>query len=135
MVTCSQCEATSDDPRHKRGCPRQSDRERILELEEALLLGDAQHPDTRDYVATNLLANVDRMPNTGDWHGQLKRWAEANTTGKLSAIPAPEPEDDKLREFDAWLSFRPEFAEVMKAFRSAFGTDTSAFPAPEGSEA
>lgn len=49
-------------------------------------------------------------------------------------IPAPEPEDDKLRKFDAWLSFRPEFAEVVKAFRSAFGTDTSAIPAPEGSE-
>jgi hypothetical protein len=32
----------------------------------------------------------------------------------------------KLVEFDAWLSFRPEFNEVLTAFRSAFGTDTSA---------
>lgn len=31
-----------------------------------------------------------------------------------------------LRDFDAWLSFRPEFAEVLRAFRRAFGTDTSA---------
>jgi hypothetical protein len=29
-----------------------------------------------------------------------------------------------LEEFDAWLSFRPEFAEVLTAFRSAFGTNT-----------
>lgn len=33
-------------------------------------------------------------------------------------------QDDKHREFDAWLSFRPEFAEVLTAFRSAFGIDT-----------
>ena len=32
----------------------------------------------------------------------------------------------KMVEFDAWLSFRPEFAEVLTAYRSAFGTDTSA---------
>jgi hypothetical protein len=31
----------------------------------------------------------------------------------------------KMVEFDAWLSFRPEFAEVLTAFRSAFGTNTS----------
>jgi hypothetical protein len=31
-----------------------------------------------------------------------------------------------LTEFDSWLSFRGEFAEVRTAFRSAFGTDTSA---------
>jgi hypothetical protein len=29
-----------------------------------------------------------------------------------------------LREFDAWLSFRGEFREVLLAFRKAFGTDT-----------
>jgi len=29
-----------------------------------------------------------------------------------------------LDEFDAWLSFRPEFAEALTAFRSAFGTNT-----------
>lgn len=28
---------------------------------------------------------------------------------------------DALREFDAWLSFRGEFAEVLTAFRKAFG--------------
>jgi hypothetical protein len=32
---------------------------------------------------------------------------------------------EQLREFDAWLSFRGEFAEVLTAFRSAFRTDTS----------
>ncbi len=35
-----------------------------------------------------------------------------------------------LAEFDAWLSFRPEFSEVLTAFREAFGTDTSADGAP-----
>ena len=32
----------------------------------------------------------------------------------------------QLQEFDAWLSFRGEYSEVLAAFRSAFGTDTSA---------
>jgi len=32
---------------------------------------------------------------------------------------------EQLSEFDAWLSFRPEFAEVLTAFRSAFGIDTA----------
>lgn len=31
-----------------------------------------------------------------------------------------------LQEFDAWLSMRGEFREVLDAFRSAFGTDTRA---------
>lgn len=34
--------------------------------------------------------------------------------------------DRVLVEFDAWLSFRGEFSEVLTAFREAFGTDTSA---------
>jgi hypothetical protein len=33
---------------------------------------------------------------------------------------------EKLVDFDAWLSFRPEYREVLEAFRKAFGTDTSA---------
>ncbi len=31
-----------------------------------------------------------------------------------------------LIEFDAWLSFRPEFKEVKDAFRKAFNTNTGA---------
>lgn len=31
---------------------------------------------------------------------------------------------DTMLEFDAWLCFRPEFVEVLTAFRSAFGTDS-----------
>jgi hypothetical protein len=43
----------------------------------------------------------------------------------------PDPEGEWVRhadlfEFDAWLSFRPEYREVLEAFREAFGTDTSA---------
>jgi hypothetical protein len=34
--------------------------------------------------------------------------------------------EDNLVEFDAWLSFRGEFGEVLVAFRKAFGTDTRA---------
>lgn len=62
-----------------------------------LLLGDPQHPQTRDYVATNLLAHIDKMPNTGDWHGQLEQWAKANSTGQLTANPSP---DDALDAVD-----------------------------------
>jgi hypothetical protein len=40
---------------------------------------------------------------------------------------------ERLREFDAWLSFRGEFTEVLKAFRSTFGTDTSATAVGEAS--
>lgn len=36
------------------------------------------------------------------------------------------PERRKQIEFDAWLSMRPEFSEVLAAYRAAFGTDTSA---------
>lgn len=32
----------------------------------------------------------------------------------------------QMQEFDAWLSFRGEFSEVLAAFRKAFGTDTRA---------
>lgn len=42
-------------------------------------------------------------------------------------------EHRQLLEFDAWLSFRPEFYEVLDAFRKAFGTDTSA-ASTEGSD-
>jgi len=41
MATCPHCEAEAEtfaDLRHRNGCPRQSDRERIKELEEALTL-------------------------------------------------------------------------------------------------
>jgi hypothetical protein len=40
----------------------------------------------------------------------------------FSAPPSPRT----LEEFDAWLSMRGEFGEVLRAFRQAFGTDTSA---------
>ena len=49
-----------------------------------------------------------------------------------AASPSPQEQEQPrvdpamLTEFDAWLSFRPEFAEVLTAFRKAFGTDTSA---------
>ena len=33
--------------------------------------------------------------------------------------------EERLVEFDAWLSFRPEFAEALTAFRKTFATDTS----------
>lgn len=56
--------------------------------QDAQILGDPKHPATRDYVATNLLAHIDKMPNTGDWHGQLKSWAQANTSGNL--VPNPQ---------------------------------------------
>jgi len=39
--------------------------------------------------------------------------------------PTEERLREKLTEFDAWLSFRGEFSEVLTAFRQSFGTDTS----------
>ena len=51
----------------------------------------------------------------------------------LNAIALDQPEarvSEQLREFDAWLSFHPEFSEVLRAFRDAFGTDTSAEASP-----
>lgn len=46
----------------------------------------------------------------------------------LPQPPAGEAErlQSRLEEFDAWLSFRADFAEVLRAFRQAFGTDTRA---------
>jgi hypothetical protein len=50
----------------------------------------------------------------------------------LAERPASQgpPLAQALREFDAWLSFRPEFRGALAAFRKAFGTDTSAAAIP-----
>lgn len=54
-----------------------------VQEEHAAILGDAQHPQTLDYIATNLLDALEQVPNTGDWHGIMRRWAEKNSTGEL----------------------------------------------------
>lgn len=59
-----------------------------------MILGDEAHPSTRDYVATNLLAALDLVPDTGDWHGQVRLWCEANRSGKLQANPGLIPSSE-----------------------------------------
>lgn len=49
----------------------------------ASFLGDPEHPDWADYVATNLLDALSQVPDTGDWHGALRSWCRATMTGKL----------------------------------------------------
>lgn len=66
-------------------------------MSDELILGDEQHPDTRDYVATNLLEHVDKMPNTGDWHGQLRQWARENSTGKLKPNSGMSAQQERTR--------------------------------------
>jgi hypothetical protein len=46
---------------------------------------DEQHPDYKDYVATNLLDALTLVPNTGDWYNDLKSWCERHSTGRLKA--------------------------------------------------
>lgn len=43
--------------------------------------GDEQHPDTDAYVAANLRAALDLIPDTGDWHGLLRGWCDRNDRG------------------------------------------------------
>lgn len=54
-----------------------NDIERELEQPRSTF-GDASHPDEEAYIASNLFAHIDKMPNNGDWHGTLKQWASAN---------------------------------------------------------
>lgn len=52
--------------------------------------------EPRDYVAANLFAALALVPDTGDWHGQLRHWCEAHRKdvtpndpgGRLSRIAA-----------------------------------------------
>lgn len=61
-------------------------------------IGSDQHPDQRAYMAANLLAHVDKMPDTGDWHSQLKGWAEVNSTDRIKVDEAPVPDPDETRQ-------------------------------------
>lgn len=49
-----------------------------MRLSHMSTFGDPRHVDTDRYVAANLLAHIDKMPNNGDWHGILKQWAQEN---------------------------------------------------------
>ena len=97
----------------------------------------------------NRLLDAAEAENDGNEEKGRKLWGEAvdlaaraypGAVRVLASLNAGEPEPagvdcsspdeihsvNKLVEFDAWLSFRPEFYEVLDAFRAAFGTDTSA---------
>ena len=61
----------------------QNERLKLTLESHAMLIGDPEHPATLDYVATNILAHIDKLPNNGDWHGQLRNWAQRHSTGRL----------------------------------------------------
>lgn len=45
----------------------------------------------RPYVAANLKAALAAIPDTGDWHGQLRYWCERELDG-LDTPPRPNAE-------------------------------------------
>jgi hypothetical protein len=55
----------------------------VSRAEVAELIGDEQHPDWTDYLATNLLELLRAAPDTGDWHGVLRAWCERQSSGKI----------------------------------------------------
>lgn len=85
VLSCDEC-----DPQP----PREGSDPSRVEAADHNILGDAGHPQTRDYVATNLLRHIDSMPNSGDWWGQLHAWAEFNSTGDLLPNLPYEPAQD-----------------------------------------
>lgn len=58
----------------------------ISVTEVACFVSTPSHPSQADYVATNLLDALEQVPNTGDWHGEVRLWCEANKTGKLKPL-------------------------------------------------
>jgi hypothetical protein len=66
---------------------------------------------------------------TSDAHCSVLIRAHEVLLDRFDGLNADDKAEDLARllsEFDAWLSLRGEFGEVLTAFRSAFGTDTSA---------
>lgn len=43
--------------------------------------------EPRPYVAANLLAALDLVTDTGDWHGQLRQWCEAHLATSVQPNP------------------------------------------------
>jgi hypothetical protein len=74
-------------------------------------------------------AEAEKWKITSDAHCSVLMRAEDVLLSRFDGLDVGDKAEEVQRlltEFDAWLSFRGEFGEVLKAFRSAFGTDTSA---------
>jgi hypothetical protein len=74
-------------------------------------------------------SEAEKWKITSDAHCSVLMRAEDVLLSRFDGLDVGDKAEEVQRlltEFDAWLSFRGEFGEVLTAFRSAFGTDTSA---------
>lgn len=81
------------------------------------------------FLGQGELTEVEKWKITSDAHCSVLMRAEDAGLRRFEGLDAGDQAEEVCRllsEFDAWLSFHPEFKEVLTAFRSAFKTDTSA---------
>lgn len=113
---CFYCRAN---PAERQGEVVRAGREILEVIDNVLDLSDTA---TLDAAAPNERISVTREQVA--WQEFIDRTEELRRA--LNPVGTAQNPPDTAREFDAWLSMRPEFSEVLTAFRKAFGTDTSA---------
>ncbi len=93
------------------------------------LLGEAVTDQLKlERRAIEAEAEASKWKITSDAHCSVLMYAEDSLAAFKGLDVSDKAAEVKrlLTEFDAWLSFRGEFSEVLAALRKSFGTDTSA---------